>query len=228
MGRNKKTRHAGRPHDPNAKRQQTTVEGRRSDRPNCECCGNPKSLTVRKRLEGVGDAATGLDFPLDVLEMLRLITREERDEGLRFAQLAWWLYGLPVAGPELLYERIVSGFIDVDLAPRRELHIAIEDPDAAREELERIERNKARFERSMTALRKAAPRDLVLLAVKRATQLLVVPEFAKRVGTDACTVEHWYDFARLKRGLRLLVALRDSEDRHWRRRRSRPVNISSA
>jgi hypothetical protein len=158
-----------------------------------------------------------------VLKVLGLITEDERDEGLRFAQLAWWLYGLPVAGPELLYERVVSGVGDVDLAPRRELHI---NPELATEELERIARNKARFERMMTALKKAAPRDLVLAAVQRATQLLKVPEFAKTVGTDACTVEHWYDFARLKRGLRLLVGLRDAEDRHWRRRRLPSVNIS--
>jgi hypothetical protein len=177
-------------------------------------------MTVRKRMAAVGDHATGLDFPLDVLLTLGLITEEERDQGLRFAQLSWWLYGLPVAGPELLYERVVSGIVDVDLAPRRDLHITIDDPDAAREEALQIERNKARYERCMTALRKAAPRELVLQAVKKATQHLEVPRFVRTIGTTDCTGAHWYEFSRLKRGLELLVALRDAEDRHWQRRRS--------
>jgi hypothetical protein len=172
----------------------------------------------------VGDDKTGLDFPLDVLKVLGLISEDERDEGLRFAQLAWWLYGVPAAGSEALYERIVSGVVDPDLTPRREA--ASDDPELQAREIERIARNKARFERMMAALRKAAPKDLVLMAVKKATQLLTMPEFAKRIGTEECTAEHWYEFARLKRGLRLLVGLRDAEDRHWRRRRLPRVNVS--
>jgi len=156
-----------------------------------------------------------------VLLTLRLVSEDERDQGLRFAQLSWWLYGLPVTGPELLYERMVTGAVDVDLAPRRELHITMDDPDAAREELLRIERNKARYERMVEALRRAAPRDLVLGAVKRATQLLQMPPFVLTVGLANTSPEAWYEMARLKMGLRILVKQRDAEDRYHGRARSR-------
>lgn len=180
---------------------------------------------MRRRLEFAGDASTGFGFPLDVLLTLRLISEDERDEGLRFAQLSWWLYGLPVTGPELLYERMVSGFVDVDLAPRRELHINLDDPDHAREELLRIERNKARYERMMAALRQAAPRELVLGAVQRATQLLQMPAFVLNVGREETSPEEWYEMARLKKGLRILVKQRDSEDRHHQRVRARRGSV---
>lgn len=215
MAKSKKARRAGRPRDPDAKRHQTTRAGRASDdRPTCACCGLPTSLTVRKRIAATGEGHVGLDFPLDVLKLLGLITDSERDEGLRFAQLSWWLYGLPFAGPELLYERVVSGFVDVDLAPRRELHVTLDDPDAAREEAERIARNKRRYEKMVDALRRAGPNDLVLNAVKAATQMLQMPKFALVVGTPDATPATWYDMARLKKGLAVLVRPRDAEDRY--------------
>jgi hypothetical protein len=209
---------AGRPIDLDAKRRQTTEAGQGREAKG----GTPELIARRQAL--CGDAKTGTDFPLDVMLTLRLISEDERDEGLRFAQLSWWLYGLPFAGPELLYERMVSGVVDADMAPRREL--VMDDPELQVREVERIRRNKQRFERMVEALKRAAPRELVLAAVKRATQLLLMPRFLITIGTESAGTEDWYEMARLKRGLNILATLRDAEDRHWRRRHLPAVNTS--
>ncbi len=213
----KARRKRGRTRDPDAKRNHTTRQGRGIIPAKCGCCGLPTSLIVRKRLALAGDRAVSTDFPLDNLVAIGFLTEEERDIGMRFAAFAWWLFGVPFAGTEMLYERVVSGVTDADLSPPR---IGAGDPEAERREAERMASNRRRFERMERALRAAAPRDIVLTALKRAAQFLDKPGILLREGLDQVTGADLYEVARIKKALGILLAQQKAEDRHVRRARA--------
>jgi hypothetical protein len=208
-----------------------------------------EKLRQDKRSAIAGDETRGVDvgFPPDVLLARKLITQEMRDEGLRFAQLAWWLYGTPAASCDGLYARVAAGgAVDGDLAPLR----ADEESD---EVLERVLRNKRRFERMVAALGGitgkgdievrqvggrsfpyrmmvyAAPRGTLYEAVRNACQYLEPPGLviSLRPSGEARTSDGVpsYDLrqmARLIDGLAKLVELRTAEDKHVRRKHQPP------
>jgi len=211
MGRRNRV---GRKHNPEAKRNQTTREGQgRVPGPGtkCGCCGLPTSLTVRRRLALTGADDLGEDFPLDALLRLGFITQAEHDEGMRFAALAWSLYGAPFAGTEKLYERMISGVVDGEYGPRRE---AAADDEARATEMARMVSNGLRYERMADALKALKPYGVVFETVRRATQFLVRPKFVLRATIGEMTDEEFSEFTRLRRGLKRLVKETGAEDRH--------------
>lgn len=233
-----KSRRPGRKSDPDAKRRQTTREGRgqAADR------GTEELQQKRQRL--AGDRRVGLDFPLDILLARRLITPEMRDEGLRFAMLAWWLYGAPTASCSALYERMVAeGYGAGDFTPR-----AAGAADPTEDELERIRSQKARFGRMVRALGGVREGDAekiviggkplwyrprqplsnpIFEAVRDACQFLERPALVDAMAasreSDPVAASHFRTMARLLEGLGRLVELRAAEDRHWRQVRARRV-----
>lgn len=217
----------GRKSDPNAKRKATTREGRGQ----AKDTGTAEAAEQRRAISG--DAAIGVDFPLDVMLGRNLISEDERDEGLRFAMLAWWLYGLPHQGPELLYERIVSGVVDADLAPARELAVG-DDPELRQREIDRIERNKARFERMTRALQSRQSfrgftplAGTVHQAVREVAQFLRLPlAVQKQANGRRLVARDYLELARIEHGLAKLVDLRDAENRAFKRRRDAEISAS--
>ncbi len=205
--------------NPDAKRRQTTRAGRQGigiDR------GSEDLRTLRQQI--AGDERVGLDFPCDILLSHGLITEEMRDEGLRYAMLAWWLYGAPGASCAGLYERMVAEGAGSDFTPRPE------GEDASDEQLKRIRSQKARFERMVAALI-GKPQGAVfqriagtpLEMVRRVCQFGELPEFLAALISKpprAPNPEAYRDMTRLAEGLRRLVALRAAEDRYHHKRRA--------
>jgi hypothetical protein len=201
-----------------------------------------RRLDKRKALSG--DERIGGGFPLDVLLSRRLVSQDMRDEGLRFAQLGWWLFGVPEASVEGLYDRMLTGGVDEDLAP-------LGSDETDEDVLRRIHSNKHRFERMTRALGGATrgevapspaicgrvhlyrlpcflPRQGTMFqAVRQVCQFAEMPHFVLAVwsGGDAGDPgpEDFRYMALLTEGLLRLVKLRAAEDRHWRRKHpSRP------
>jgi hypothetical protein len=211
-----------------------------------------RRLDKREAIAGGGNLR-GVDaaFPPDVLLKRGLITQDMRDEGLRFAQLAWWLYGTPSASCDGLYARVAAGgAVDGDLAPMR----ADEQSD---EVLRRVLRNKRRFERMAMALGGitgkgeievrqiggrafpyrmmifAAPKGTLYEAVRNACQYLESPGLMTSLRPngdargDSVPSYDLRQMARLIDGLAKLVALRTAEDRHVRRKHGASAQRSS-
>ncbi len=232
---------AGRPGD--AARRAAELARRKADEAKQERLRQDK----REAVAGANTRGVDMGFPPDVLLARKLITQDMRDEGLRFAQLAWWLYGTPSASCAALYARVAAGgAVDGDLAPMR-----ADDP--SEEVLKRILRNKQRFERMVTALGGitgkgdievkhiggralhyrliiyAAPKRTLYEAVRNACQYLEPLNLVASIdprgeGRDPQAGVPSYDLrqmARLIDGLARLVELRTAEDRHVRRRDAR-------
>jgi len=223
LGKKKGKGGAGKGGDPVDRLRKAELEAKRRDEEKKE---EQRRLDKRKAI--AGDERVGLDFPLDVLNARGLISDDMKYEGLRFAVLAWWLYGSP-PGCEALYERMVAGVGE-------EFGLRVEGETSERQ-LARILSNKARFERMVAALggvkrgevqvRRVAGRTVlyrmpiflarkksVLEAVERATQMLMLPK-AVMPNQEPADYE---EMARLLKGLAALVELRKAEDRHWRRK----------
>lgn len=233
-------RRAGRKSEHDAKRKQTTAagQGREGKTGLCHECGLPTSLTVRKRLAVAGDERTGLDFPLDVLHVRGLITEDMRDEGLRFAMLAWWLYGVPEASCAAIYERMVAEGAGGEFGPR----MTWDDQDPDR--LARVRSQKARYLRMIRSLyaetagaivvttvagkavhhrtRNWTPiRGSIFEAVRDASQFMKLPRFVANLAHNPPKLASGPDYremARLIEGLTRLVKLRAREDAYWTKR----------
>jgi hypothetical protein len=200
-----------------------------------------RRLDKREAIAGANPRGVDMAFPPDILMKLGWINQDMRDEGLRFAQLAWWLFGTPAASCDGLYARVATGgAVDGDHAPLRA-------DDETDEVLQRILRNKRRFERLAIALggmirgeievRRiggralpyrmplfAAPKRTMYEAVRNACQYLEPPGIvtSMKPNRDARGESvPSYDLrqmARLIDGLGKLVDLRNAEDRHVRRK----------
>lgn len=240
---------AGRPPKADAKRRQTTREGRALGAP-CPECGHREmpapERVLWRRLALTGDArGVESEFPPEVLLANKLITQEMRDEAVRFAMLAWWLFGTPSASCAGIYDRMVAGGVGDDYAPRREGEL--DDRAAAR-----IQAQKARFARMLEVLgavhrapietssvggrtviyrpRNFTPiRGTVFEAVRNCCQFLELPAIVpKLAAAEPPSVEDWAAWIKLLDGLRRLVAARGSAERRWRRRRAQLVQQLSA
>lgn len=212
---------AGRKRDPNAKRRQTTAEGQGRNK-----FGIPDAVEARRRAIA-GDPRVGLDYPLDVLLARGLITVDMRDEGLRFAMLAWWRYGFPAPGIEKLYERMLAGGGFDELRG-----LAAEDDEA----VQRARAAKGRLRRMTAALAgKRLPKAGPLVAaidgtpfgaVRRVAQFLELPRFILNLAQGRPNgPAEWAEMARLIAGLTRLVTLREREDAAQRRRRWRDRDL---
>ena len=181
----------------------------------------PELLRRRLALIGAGnEAGTGPDFPLDVLVAQGLIGRDMRDEGMRYAMLAWWLYPRPSASCAALYDRMVAeGFGGGDFAPRP-------GGETDEEQHAHIRGQKARFARMLNAL--GGARSPLFQAVRGATQFLERPSFLQKLAPDdgapvPLGAEDYRQMWVLTEGLRRLVAARGAEDRHWSRERAAAI-----
>jgi hypothetical protein len=213
MGQKKRAHRAGRKHDPDAKRHQTTAEGQ----------GRgflaPTAEATLKRIAIAGDSRVGVDFPLDVLQARGYIGAEMRDEGLRFAVLAWSLFGFPMQSCAALYERMVAeGFGDLAL-PRAEG----EDPDRD----DWMRRQRALYDRMARSLGwrgVGTPSGECYIAVREATQFCQLPRHVDDlINRRPSRTEAWSEMAALTAGLKALVRLRE---RH--QRRTAPLSTAPA
>lgn len=239
MSKKRKLRRVGRPPDLNARRRQTTREGRAA------APLGPTPELLRRRLALTANQA-GTDFPPDVLLAQGLITQDMRDEALRFAMLAWWLYGAPAASCAAIYERMVAeGFGGGDFAPRAEA-------ETDEQHHARIRSQKARFGRMLAALGAVAPgpvesamvagklvfyrarryaqlKGSIFQAVRQAAQFLELPRLIEKLRDKApIAPEDSHQMTLILEGLRRLVGARGAEDRHWRRRRAELVKELAA
>lgn len=101
----------GRKRDPGAKRRTATTRAERQpvDRGTPELIAHRIAVAGNAAPPAPGDAPAASEFPLDVLAQRGIITADMRDEGWRFAQLAWSLFGRPGGSCQGIYERMVSG-----------------------------------------------------------------------------------------------------------------------
>lgn len=114
----KKSRRAGRPAKPDAKRNATTREGRgqgpdlgplEHQAKRIAAAGDPRGENAMQAL-AVGDRRKAeseirqaksdgvtLSYPINILRARGLITGDEHEEGRRFAETAWVLFGAPLS-----------------------------------------------------------------------------------------------------------------------------------
>lgn len=159
-----KKRHAGRPHDPNAKRRTATTITQRSPT-------DFGTQQMQKIKALAGSCNVAVDFPLDVMLARGIITNDQYGAGCDFAALAWSLFGVPVAGCEALYERMIAG---TPWAPPVTGDVEADEARAA----ERRKAMRTAHEERIQALRTAGGDNRrVLSAVQNATQYLRFPRY---------------------------------------------------
>jgi hypothetical protein len=193
----------GRKHDPNAKRRTATTVGARRFK------AEPPERVARDRA-ALGDGDTGLDFPPDVLLTKGYITADMRDEALRFASLAWAIYGLPFASQASLYRQVVS-------QPGDELEArALSEFD--RETL--MKRQRRQLE-AMTRVLGRVPE--CLQAVRAVAQHLQLPRvLLDRAAKRPSQTGAYSEIAALTKGLQALVNRRKRIERAAEERHPKP------
>lgn len=203
----KKLERRGRPREADARSRQTTRAGRAGSQ------DEGTDELQQKRAEALGGDLRGadLEFPADVLVARGLLSRDMRDELLRFAQLAWWLYGFPSASCEALYDRMCAGGSGEDFAPRAEGEA--DDPDEQRRRLDLIRSRKRRFDKMLRTLGPHAP------YVRKLAVNLTPPAFLDGARSALAFLE----MSHVVRGASLLVRQRDQEDAAWKARRAAAV-----
>jgi len=206
MGRKRsgRAKRAGRKHDPDAKRHQTTAAGQGR-----AAVGASEELTA-KRLAVAGDDRIGIDFPLDVLQARGFITSEMRDEGLRFAALAWSIYGFPMQSCQALYERMVADGIGTEMSA---LRAEGEDPD--RDDWQRRQATLyARMARALGWRGPGTPSGECFIAVRDAAQHCRMPRLvADLIEGRPSRVEAYSEMAALVAGLKALVRAGERKSR---------------
>lgn len=174
MGKARRAARAGRKSDPDAKSRQTTREGRGTgpDRGTAELRDHRRAAAGDEPPPGAGAIPASTEFPLDVLAQRGVITAEQREEGQRFASLAWALFGAPGGSCAALYERMVAGGAD-DGGQKPA------GDDDAEAEKEAGERRAAQW-REYRALERILSR-LEFDALRRAAQYLEMPQAAREM-----------------------------------------------
>jgi hypothetical protein len=164
-----------------------------------------------KRLALSGDEQTPVDFPIEVMFSLGMLSayagedpREasaRRDKAWHFASMAWSAYGAPFAGCEAVYQRMVAGSGEGVGSPR-----SSHDGDSAGQI-----RSSARLAAMYATLRAPGQSREMLTAVQNVAQYLRMPRLVmvRRQGLFPRATDE-REIALVRDGLQRLVDLEES------------------